>query len=125
MNLTDTVALRNDFLSEKSFLSHLYDVSANKSRKAVNQLLKEATDKQLSIIIVILHKVVRKEIMFYKKYYRRLRRSLAEPLLDKLNTKKDTQKMLRSKRKEIIRYISNFSHLLPGFMHYLFHLQGD
>lgn len=125
MNLTDTVSLRQEFLAEKKFLSELYEISSNQSRKEVNHQLKEATDKQLNIIIVILHKVVRKEIMFYKNYYRRLRRSLAEPLLAKLDTKKETHKMLRSKRKDIIKYISHFSHLLPGFLHYLFFKQPN
>ena len=121
MNLTDTVELKKLFLSEKIFLSKLYNLSVSQPRKIINKALRDASDKQLSIIIIILHKVVQKEIMFYKKYYRRLRRSRAEPMLDELSTKKATHQLLRSSRKEILVYISNFAHLLPGFLYYLFH----
>ena len=123
MNLSNTTDLRNQLLSEKDFLSHIYLESVNSKRKIINKKIKDASDKQLALLVVILHKVVKKEIVFYKKYYRKLTRSTAEPLLDRLNTKAETHKLLRSPRKSIIAFLTNFSHLFPGFLHYLFHKQ--
>lgn len=117
-----TNSLLKEYLnSEKSFLCHIYDDTLHRNRRSSVKLLHFASDTQIRLLVILMHKVVIGEIPFQKKHARKLKRSRNEYLLDKIDTVDSTEQFLKQGRNLIIPFLTKFLHLLPGFLYYLFH----
>ena len=99
-----SIKLKTDLKSEKKILSKLYLCNKKYEKK---KILENASDKQLNIILRILHLIVKGEIPLKSFHFHAIKKSKRLPFI--LSLKKNINSLLDGNRNAKVKFLSNIS----------------
>lgn len=121
MDPSDLYRMRQKLMDEKLFLATLFTASNENRKTDVRHYILYATQPQVSLLLMILHKIANKKISIAKKYAHKLSRSKREPDLAKVKSLQGLTAISQLSQREKSTYLCKFVPLYAGFLYYLFH----